>query len=1246
MSKSPEKTSYLINVQDSISNTIDFQSQLVSSDNDVHLFKKQMENLVSTTKQVHNCSNNLYTALANLSLWINDYIKTANFTDNFSQETLKQLSTIIKDTAILFQRFNDQINASIITGLQQFITSEYTNLKSQKNKYEKTADSFSSVLKHYSGVSINSINLPSPNDEVGPYAKLDGHIHGASHNKHDKLDPKHIDDNLFMEYSLSLKSRLEFTASLNKFINNKNLTILDRIIYFTQSLNTLFKNGHCLAQTEEKFLRTAFTNISNEGEKENQRVSQERDLINSAIKNPKDNKICKQIHIKSPKNFDPTSTSPKRNLKIVEGYLFKRTSRAGIKTWQNRWIILEDGSLWVRKSSKGDDLHILCEDLSDFRVKEADEALDRRFTIEISSGKQRLYLQALNKELQQEWIKHIQNHICPPREISKDDFLDDKKHDRERDRDHVENHLPKKSALSNLASKLTPKLSIDPHSTNTEMPANNSNINNHNEVPSTPNTESTSLASSNLNPKDPMQSASSLALLDDIMKESKGHNIQDKNTNISPLFSLPGNAICADCGKSEPRWCSINLGIVLCIDCSGVHRSLGVHISKVRSLTLDALSSDVSDLMFKLGNDMVNKIYLSSRETKFHVIKNTSDRQSVIREKYVNKKWVKYENILRGSSHQYFGIYDNTNIQSSASASTSNTYQMDLPNFLKLNKRPHIGGSFSSSTKADPTTNNNNRKYSDEELQTMSIEQTLLDQTLFIGSLPQHPYLKKRDILNRRIYSFDKEVLTSKNLLYLGAKFNNPGLLLMAIAKNETNINMVVDDETGDTALHIACTERFGNLNAIKFLMLNNAKVDIINEKDGQTPLHRACNTADVGAICLLLEKKLASVAILDKDGHAGGDILKMYIQNNHSVLKSMQKDPSGSVLPNSPSKTVNDKVDLNENETTFPITGFLASEKLQIETVSLLKIRQSSELDHDISSSTGDTMRMDILKNYYYEREDYLRNPCPPGLKYTTILKRPGQETGENVDQDTTIHVLDPKDTPKDNTMNLSMTVELGSQNSKPDEATKPTLRLNENGLIEIAAKKQLSKEEARNLVCEPFEPPPTVPPRNLKSSGVLDLSMEENGEEQDQGQDDQGQDPEKEKEPNDSVHERNPSTPYLSANKTKKPDQVSYCSQKSSETFADCFQDNFTDLQVQLTDLNDNKQKSNTISTSKVQENEIPPPILKRKNVANNQNSVNNGIRPKSLNDDEWLDGGEVEKQKKDYLPRYKSVDPWCEK
>lgn len=47
------------------------------------------------------------------------------------------------------------------------------------------------------------------------------------------------------------------------------------------------------------------------------------------------------------------------------------------------------------------------------------------------------------------------------------------------------------------------------------------------------------------------------------------------------LKRIPGNDKCADCGAPDPDWASLNLGILICVECSGIHRNLGVHISKV-----------------------------------------------------------------------------------------------------------------------------------------------------------------------------------------------------------------------------------------------------------------------------------------------------------------------------------------------------------------------------------------------------------------------------------------------------------------------------------------------------------------------------------------------------------------------------------------------------------------------------------------------------------------------------------------
>lgn len=77
------------------------------------------------------------------------------------------------------------------------------------------------------------------------------------------------------------------------------------------------------------------------------------------------------------------------------------------------------------------------------------------------------------------------------------------------------------------------------------------------------------------------------------------------------LREIPGNDQCAECSASEPDWASLNLGILICIECSGIHRNLGVHISKVRSVTLDVKvwEPTVLGLFQTLGNEYCNSVW-------------------------------------------------------------------------------------------------------------------------------------------------------------------------------------------------------------------------------------------------------------------------------------------------------------------------------------------------------------------------------------------------------------------------------------------------------------------------------------------------------------------------------------------------------------------------------------------------------------------------------------------------------------
>jgi hypothetical protein len=99
----------------------------------------------------------------------------------------------------------------------------------------------------------------------------------------------------------------------------------------------------------------------------------------------------------------------------------------------------------------------------------------------------------------------------------------------------------------------------------------------------------------------------------------------------------PANRQCADCRAPDPDWASINLGIPLCINCSGIHRALGTHRSKVRSITMDKWTAELVALLVAIGSDASNRFWearIAGSPLKLSPTASAAERTDFIKAKY------------------------------------------------------------------------------------------------------------------------------------------------------------------------------------------------------------------------------------------------------------------------------------------------------------------------------------------------------------------------------------------------------------------------------------------------------------------------------------------------------------------------------------------------------------------------------------------------------------------------------------
>uniref|UniRef100_A0A8C2WUE2 Arf-GAP with coiled-coil, ANK repeat and PH domain-containing protein n=1 Tax=Cyclopterus lumpus TaxID=8103 RepID=A0A8C2WUE2_CYCLU len=317
-------------------------------------------------------------------------------------------------------------------------------------------------------------------------------------------------------------------------------------------------------------------------------------------------------------------------------------------------------------------------------------------------------------------------------------------------------------------------------------------------------------------------------------------------TILQRIQSQPGNEQCCDCGQADPRWASINLGILLCIECSGIHRSLGVHCSKVRSLTLDSWEPELLKLMCELGNNVINHIYEGSYQEqglKKPLPSNSrQEKEAWIKAKYVEKKFLK----KLGSTE----ILINGERKSGRRWSVKKCRRHNSATMVPKTHKLKTSGACRCS---------DNKKCEVSEDSSGEAELEVEPET----SDPE-----------------DIRDLHPGALLCKASKARNLPVMAGALAHG-ADVNLVNDEDEGKTPLIQAVSG--GSLIACEFLLQNAADV---NQRDarGRGPLHHATYLGHTGQVCLFL-KRGATQNDGDEDGQ---DPLSIAVQQANADIVTL----------------------------------------------------------------------------------------------------------------------------------------------------------------------------------------------------------------------------------------------------------------------------------------------------------------------------------------------------------------------
>ncbi|XP_071839738.1 arf-GAP with coiled-coil, ANK repeat and PH domain-containing protein 2-like isoform X1 [Apostichopus japonicus] len=353
-----------------------------------------------------------------------------------------------------------------------------------------------------------------------------------------------------------------------------------------------------------------------------------------------------------------------------------------------------------------------------------------------------------------------------------------------------------------------------------------------------------------MSPRPSSVSQSSLETVGSSLHDKPGEDEECKKQSFrSKIQLLPGNEKCADCKQDQATWACINFGITVCIACSGVHRSMGVHLSKVRSLTLDKWEPETAKVMLELGNAKINQIYEGKVDESIAqpAIPHCSNamREKWIRAKYQHKHFVCKESSIFTEKRNRFRRFKENKKQRSSRRKAKEKEKENATVKTAVSEDSGLGGSTDQIPSSPELPRN--------------LEEELLDivQTGFATSDSSDAEYMDDSPTNGETPSFSPQ-----QNLYIAAASGLLPQMCECLAQG-ANVNEMDDNDKMRTPLHKAVTSC--SLTAVEYLLLNGAKVNV-PDQNCQTVLHLATQLGNTGMVCLLL-KRGADQTAKDVDG-------------------------------------------------------------------------------------------------------------------------------------------------------------------------------------------------------------------------------------------------------------------------------------------------------------------------------------------------------------------------------------------